>query len=252
MKVVVVSGGFDPIHRGHLKMMEAAKLMGDRLIVALNSDDWLTRKKGQPFMSFIERAHVLCALQMVDEVHGFDDSDNSAREALRRVKASYPGATIVFANGGDRNKENIPEMDIDGVEFVFGVGGDTKANSSSKLLDSWRSQRVKRPWGSYEVLKKTDGSKVKTLNVRAGRYLSMQKHAHRAEYWTVVSGRGRVYGDGLSVDINAGTHMGIPAGAWHQLYAFTDMEIVEVQMGSICEESDIERREMPCTIKGVV
>jgi cytidyltransferase-like protein len=252
MKVVVVSGGFDPIHSGHLKMLEKAKALGDRLVVALNSDDWLTRKKGQPFMPFIERAHVLCAISFVDNVMGFDDSDNSAREALRLVKARYPSAQITFANGGDRTRENIPEMTVPGVEFVFGVGGDTKTNSSSKLLDGWRSQNVKRPWGSYEVLKRMDGAKVKTLRVRTGRSLSMQRHLHRAEYWTVVSGRGRVYGDGLSVDLGPGSSLRIPVGSWHQLYAFSDMEIVEVQFGSICEESDIERKSLPHSTKEVI
>lgn len=182
MEIIVVSGGFDPIHSGHIRMLEEAKRLGNRLVVALNSDDWLARKKGQAFMPFSERAYVLCAMEMVDEVIAFDDSDNSAREALRRVKATYPDAHITFANGGDRTQSNIPEMDVPGVAFVFGIGGDTKANSSSKLLDEWRSQPLKRPWGAYEVLKKMDGAKVKVLKVRKGRHLSMQKHQHRAEY----------------------------------------------------------------------
>lgn len=244
-KVVVVSGGFDPIHSGHLALLDSAKALGDWLVVALNSDDWLTRKKGQPFMPFKERATVMHALKVVDEVIWFDDADNSAREALKFVKQRYPEDEVLFVNGGDRTKDNIPEMDVPGVQFVFGVGGSTKANSSSWLLDNWRSQRTDRGWGFYEVLKKLDGAKVKVLNVKAGRYLSMQRHAHRSEYWVMIKGRARIYGEGVGHDLQPGVSLRIQRGAWHQLYAFEDTEIVEVQVGAFCEETDIERRVMP-------
>ena len=78
MKVVVVSGGFDPLHSGHIDYLEGAKQLGDKLIVALNSDEWLTRKKGRPFMPFEERARILETMDMVDNVWGFDDKDGPA------------------------------------------------------------------------------------------------------------------------------------------------------------------------------
>ena len=142
MKIVLATGGFDPIHSGHIEYFNAAKKLGDKLIVGLNSDDWLTRKKGQPFMSWQERATILVALKDVDRVINFDDSDDTAIDAIRKTREIFTAHdTIIFANGGDRNKENVPEMDIRvkylNVTFVFGVGGETKLNSSSWILSKW-------------------------------------------------------------------------------------------------------------------
>ena len=123
MKIVIVTGGFDPIHSGHLAYFKAAKTLGDMLVVGLNSDAWLTRKKGRPFMPMSERYALVNALSMVDEVVIYNDNDNSSCDAIRKVKESYPNSEIIFANGGDRTKDNIPEMIFDDVEFVFGVLG---------------------------------------------------------------------------------------------------------------------------------
>ena len=141
MKIVVVSGGFDPLHSGHLAYINTASLLGDHLIVALNSDNWLTEKKGQPFMSFDERKEILENLKAVNEVIDFDDSDGSCCDALEQIKLSYPEDQIIFCNGGDRDKTNIPEMIVENIEFEFGVGGDDKKNSSSWILKklAWRS-----------------------------------------------------------------------------------------------------------------
>jgi cytidyltransferase-like protein len=133
-RVIIATGGFDPIHEGHIYYLTKAKELGDLLVVGLNSDTWLVRKKNAFFMNFDERAAVVGALRCVDEVIGIDDSDGSARDAIRQVKAKYPNSIVIFANGGDRTATNIPEMDQPGVEFAFGVGGDWKANSSSDIL----------------------------------------------------------------------------------------------------------------------
>jgi len=138
-KIVVVSGGFDPIHSGHIKLIKAAKLLGDMLIVGINSDEWLACKKGRAFMPWQERLCILNNLSAVDEVYTFDDEDGTACHLLQQVRAHYPDSQIVFANGGDRTKDNIPEMSVDGVEFVFGVGGANKANSSSWILQEWKA-----------------------------------------------------------------------------------------------------------------
>jgi len=137
--VVLVTGGFDPIHSGHIAYFLSAKKLGDSLIVGLNSDEWLTRKKGKPFMTWDERAAVTSALKPVDSVFAFDDSDNTAIDAIRTALKDFPDSHIVFANGGDRGKDNIPEMvfESDRVSFSFGIGGDDKKNSSSWILKNW-------------------------------------------------------------------------------------------------------------------
>tara|TARA_B100001123_G_C14917509_1_gene870360 strand:+ start:234 stop:725 length:492 start_codon:yes stop_codon:yes gene_type:complete len=126
---VIVSGGFDPIHAGHVRMIKEAAEHG-KVIVVLNSDEWLERKKGFYFMSWEERAEILLAIKGVVAVEAVDDSDNTVCEALTRIKPTY------FANGGDRGKENTPEQDVCeklNINLIWGIGGDYKANSSSDL-----------------------------------------------------------------------------------------------------------------------
>ena len=135
MKIILVSGGFDPIHSGHIEYFKSAKSYGDKLIVALNSDNWLEKKKGKFFMPFDERKCIVENLSLVDMVIDFeDDESGSAINALNKIKEMYPNDQIFFANGGDRNKDNIPEMSVDGINFLFSVGGDDKKNSSSWIL----------------------------------------------------------------------------------------------------------------------
>jgi cytidyltransferase-like protein len=136
---VVVSGGFDPLHSGHIAYITAAAKLGDRLVVGVNSDAWLMIKKGQAFMPLKERLAVLRAMRCVDEAVSFDDTDGTAVKLIEAVQAMYPKDQIVFANGGDRTSENIPEMAVADAKFVFGVGGTDKKNSSS-----WDSGRLAR------------------------------------------------------------------------------------------------------------
>jgi cytidyltransferase-like protein len=139
--IVIVTGGFDPIHSGHIHYIKAAKALGDILVVGVNSDDWLKRKKGKSFLPITERLVIMDNIKSVDMVITFDDSDNSAKDAILKVRNTFPNDKIIFANGGDRTPENIPEMDIvdDNLEFKFGVGGEFKKNSSSWILDQWKS-----------------------------------------------------------------------------------------------------------------
>ena len=130
-KIVIVTGGFDPIHSGHIRYFAAAKELGDILVVGLNSDDWLKRKKGKYFMPFPERFEIVSSLKMVDEVISFMDGDNTAIDAISQVKQKYPTMDIIFANGGDRTKENIPEMIFSDVSYQFGVGGSTRRMEGS-------------------------------------------------------------------------------------------------------------------------
>jgi D-beta-D-heptose 7-phosphate kinase/D-beta-D-heptose 1-phosphate adenosyltransferase len=130
-KTIMVSGGFDPVHVGHIRMILEASKYGDVIVVA-NSDDWLFRKKGFVFMEFEQRAEVLSSIKGVILVSGVDDSDGTVREAIRRLKPD------IFANGGDRKKHNTPEQFICeelGIEMLWGIGGENKANSSSELVE---------------------------------------------------------------------------------------------------------------------
>lgn len=140
-KIVLVTGGFDPIHSGHISYFRDAAKLGDTLVVGVNSDEWLVRKKGKPFMPFNERYTIVESLKMVDYAIGFDDSDGSAKEAILKVRNWWPKAHIIFANGGDRTSKNIPEQDIacDNISFEFGVGGCEKINSSSSILLNWNN-----------------------------------------------------------------------------------------------------------------
>lgn len=139
MKIVVATGGFDPVHSGHIKYLNAAAKLGDLLLVGINSDEWLQRKKGKEFLSFYERSFIIKNLKSVNLTFGFDDADGSAKDAIRHARSFYLNDTIIFVNGGDRTNTNIPEMGVEdsNLEFVFGVGGEDKANSSSLILKGW-------------------------------------------------------------------------------------------------------------------
>ena len=189
MKIIIVSGGFDPIHSGHIAYFKSAKELGDKLIVALNSDEWLINKKGKFFMPFLERKAIVENLSCVDLVVDFEDDElGSATNALIKVKEMYPDDEIIFANGGDRNKENIPEMSVDNISFQFSVGGDDKKNSSSWILKNWQYYHEKRLWGSFYNLFEEDQVKVKELIVDPGKGMSFQKHFKRSEIWLVSKG----------------------------------------------------------------
>ena len=136
--IIVLSGGFDPVHKGHLRMFREASWLGHHVIVGLNSDKWLTRKKGKPFMEFEERKEILESIKYINQVIPFDDSDGTACDLIEKVDDMYDtDYRIYFANGGDRTTDNVPEMDICkelGVEMLWGVGGG-KIQSSSWLID---------------------------------------------------------------------------------------------------------------------
>ena len=137
-KVVAVSGGFDPIHVGHVRLFERAKKHGDKLIVILNNDNWLRKKKRHVFMPENERKEVIEALSVVDEViltsHALNTEDMSVCDALRKILPD------VFANGGDRNVGTTPEVAVCrelGIEEMYGVGEGGKVQSSSWLLSKY-------------------------------------------------------------------------------------------------------------------
>ena len=247
-RVVLCTGGFDPVHSGHIEYFRAAKRLGDVLVVGVNSDSWLRRKKGREFMPSYERIKIIENLSMVDHCILFNDTDDHAIEAIRNVKMLYPNSQIVFANGGDRTEKNIPEMSESDVEFRFGVGGTDKKNSSSWILDEWKAPKTDRPWGYYRVVHEVQGTKVKELTINPGQSLSMQRHYDRDEHWHVAEGVCTVdFEDSTTqshVKLKKHDQFTIKAECWHKLHNPTDnpCKIVEIQYGIDCTEQDIERR----------
>jgi cytidyltransferase-like protein len=254
MKIVLVTGGFDPVHSGHIAYFKAAKTLGDMLIVGLNSDDWLVRKKGAAFMPWNERLCIINNLSMVDEVYTFDDDDGSAKHFIQQTRAHYPDAELIFANGGDRTRDNIPEMDVvdSNLSFVFGVGGEDKKNSSSWILQEWKAPRTERAWGYYRVLHEVGANtKLKELTVMPQTCLSMQRHDQRQEFWFVAEGTATVYTlEDSSTDrdvkccLDVHKHTFIQCREWHQLCNETNkpLKLIEIQYGDNCVEEDIERQ----------
>lgn len=253
-KIPVVSGGFDPIHSGHIAMLKAAAEVSgqNNVVVLLNSDDWLARKKGKPFMPYEERKAILENLKMVARVVPFDDSDGSARDGLETVRLLYPMDDIVFCNGGDRTVSNIPEMSVKDVEFLFGIGGENKANSSSWILrEAIAHESETRVWGSFHTLYQTAGCKVKELVIKPNSGISYQRHFKRSEVWFVRAGEGYVRhsvgepGESSRVKLYKNDVFVVTAGTWHQLYneSDQDLNIIEIQYGTETSENDIERLE---------
>ena len=131
-KTVCVSGGFDPVHIGHLRMIQEAAKHGD-VVVIVNSDEWLMRKKGYIFMPFKERCEILQGFEATHSTTFVEDSDNSVCEALRRIKPDY------FANGGDRKTDNTPEMNVCdelGIGLLWNIGGGKIQSSSTLVTDA--------------------------------------------------------------------------------------------------------------------
>ncbi len=215
-KSIAISGGFDPIHPGHIAMIEAAAEYGEVHII-LNSDNWLVRKKGFFFQPWLDRKKILEAY--TPHIHVVDDTDGTVCEALRRLKPD------MFGNGGDSTNYNTPELDVCeelGITAVFELGGG-KYSSSSAINGR---QRVPTRWGNYDVLLDMPELKVKILTIEAGKKLSLQKHEKRSEFFFMPNGEVR---------------MNLP-GVWHAPQAPDDRDLVilEVQLGT-SEEEDIVR-----------
>jgi D-beta-D-heptose 7-phosphate kinase/D-beta-D-heptose 1-phosphate adenosyltransferase len=229
--MICVSGGFDPLHVGHLRMFEEAALL-DPLCVILNSDDWLVRKKGYRFQSWESRAEIIRALRCVEVVESVDDADGTVCEALNRLRPE------MFANGGDRRQDNTPESELcraSGIRLIWGVGGE-KAASSSEIVSG---AKVERDWGSYLTLGETPSYKVKELRFVGMKEMSLQRHMKRSEHWLVISGKIFVRRNGDWRTMYPGNSIDIPPGMKHQAYG--EGVVIEIQTGESFAEDDICR-----------
>ena len=250
--IVVFTGGFDPVHSGHISCIKESRKFG-RVIIGLNSDEWLTRKKGKPFMLFEERKAILDQFKDVLCVIDFDDSDNSACDAIQKVKGMFPKNKIIFANGGDRTRENIPEIvkfkDDSQVEFAFSVGGENKKNSSSWILNEWKHPSENRGWGKFLTYYDSKFTKVKRLMLDPGKSISMQYHNNRSELWFIESGKGEIrqlneHNQEVTIkQLKLHDYFSVPVNTWHKLMNTDDqvLSVIEIQFGTICDESDIVR-----------
>lgn len=253
--IVLVTGGFDPIHSGHIAYFKAAKKLGDQLVVGVNSDAWLTRKKGKPFMHFEERVAIIKELACVDEVLAFNDDDGTACAAIFQLLATKGSSwSVLFANGGDRTSVSTPEYNTfknrTDVAFAFGVGGSEKKNSSSWILKEWSQPTIERAWGRYTILDSGNGWSTKKLSFDVGKSLSDQRHSKRSEHWHIVEGEIAMqleYANGIRVleKLKSGDSIDIPANTWHKAInvGTTTAKVVEVWLGRDLTEDDIERRD---------
>lgn len=250
-KTVAVSGGFDPLHIGHVRMFKNAKKLGNKLIIILNNDNWLKTKKGFVFMSQEERKEIIESFEIVDDVviteHKINDNDRSVCRELEKIKPD------IFANGGDRKNENdIPEAAICkkfNIEMVFNVGVGGKIQSSSWLVDGAIKNKkdvTYKPWGSYENLKTGKNWHIKIIDVLKGKRLSLQSHKLRDELWIALNGKGVALIEDLKskkffdYKLKEGDKVFIPKGTKHRLAAVSDLKIAEISFGKF-DENDIIR-----------
>lgn len=219
-RCIAISGGFDPLHAGHISLIKGARKYGP-IIVLLNSDDWLVRKKGFFYQTLKERQQIMENISGVVGVFPVIDQDNTVCETLRMYQPSF------FGNAGDRTDVNTPELDVCkelGIDAVFGLGDPTTDHIHSSYIV--KKAVVKRDWGTYEVLADAPWYRVKRLLVDPGSKTSEQYHNKRAEFMFYKNGHVEHVLPGIN----------------HQVENKDGVieEIIEVQIG-IIEEDDIVR-----------
>ena len=263
-KLLVCSGGVDPIHNGHIEYLQKAKELfpNSKLVFLLNSDDWLIRKKGYRLQDWNTRYSILSNLKFVDYVFKVDDKDGTVVDGLKRLhnacdikqhlfNAADPyelpysedffGSKLIFCKGGDRTAHNTPEGEFchsKDIPIIFGLGG--KINSSSDIFTG-ALPKVQRDWGTYQVLFREPGMQIKILEIEPGKQTSVQKHSKREEYFMDLDSGMNHYSEFFINTMKTLKH--VPRNEWHVLDNKNERvrRVLEVQYGEI-EEDDIERK----------
>ena len=140
--IILISGGFDPIHSGHIKLIKEASNYGD-VVVLLNSDDWLRKKKGKEFLPFQERQIIMGSIKNVINVIACGNIDKTCVDGIKVAIEKYSNRKIIFAKGGDRDNSTTPEIifcDNNSIRTIWGIGGENKSNSSSWILKKWNEK----------------------------------------------------------------------------------------------------------------
>ena len=245
----IVSGGCDPVHVGHLRMFKDANKLAEKVIVLLNNDDWLIKKKGKPFMNQNQRKEILEEFKSISEVIIQTSSEPSSSLAIEEFVNKYPNKSICYCNGGDRsNIKNIRESEVCKklkVSLEFGIGGENKIESSSDLTKNYLGDIEKRPWGNYHIIAKNLGYQIKEIKVSVNSKLSLQKHQNRAEFWQIIKGNCKVTVGEKKFDLEDNNNIYIPKDTLHRIENTGDQELIfiEIQLGSDIKEEDIVRIE---------
>ena len=245
----LVSGGFDPVHVGHLRMFKDALRFSDNVVILLNNDEWLTKKKGKPFMNENQRKEILDEFKSIYKVIIQTSSNKSSSDAIEQFAANNPNKSICYCNGGDRsNIKNIHESEICkklGVELQFSVGGEEKIESSSQLTKNYLGDVEVRPWGNYHVIAKSNGYQIKEIKISKGSKLSLQKHKDRSEFWQIVEGKSKITIEDSEYYLKEKEHIYIPKETIHRIENIGNKELIfiEIQLGKNLKEEDIIRIE---------
>ena len=248
---VIVSGGFDPIHIGHLNLINEASKLG-KVIVIVNSDEFLLKKKGFYLIPSNERVEIIRNLKNVASVFLSIDKDASVSESIKTLAADKSFNIKFFANGGDRkNDSDIPEKKIceeNDIKLIFDVGGDKTQSSSSLFKEAidifnFYKNYTKKPWGSYLNLLKGSNFLVKKILVDVNEEISYQSHKYRDEHWILVDGSLEVINANSTRILKSNDYDFIKRGAKHKIknIGSSTAVMIEIQFGDKIDENDINR-----------